>query len=101
MRTDIIKDINELKKGGVLMKVYIEFYSKNDNQGYYLTFESIEDYLKHSKTFANVPALVSIRDGEIAIRLTEPIYHTGDYTNIPPRKYPRYTPKVNKDFVTK
>lgn len=63
------------------MKIYLEFTSKNDGRGYYLTFESIEEYLKFSKPFINASAKVSIRPNSIRIMLTEPIYHTGDFNN--------------------
>ena len=75
------------------MKVYIEFYSKNDGRGYYYTFESIEDYLKYSKTFRGVPATVSITKERISIRLNEPIFHTGDFENFPQHGYLSRPPK--------
>ena len=79
------------------MKVYLEFTSKNDGRGKYIEFESIEYYLQFSKPFARVPAEVSIKSDRIAIRLKEPIYHTGDFSNIPPRPaIPVYNPKKHK-----
>lgn len=65
------------------MKVTLIFKSKNDGRDYFIEFESIEEYLKHSKTFENVAAYVTLTDDYIQIRLTESIYHTGEYTNIP------------------
>lgn len=68
------------------MRVYLEFTSKNDGRGKCIEFDSIDYYLQFSKTFVNVPAKVSIKNEQITIKLTEPIYHTGDFTNIPPHK---------------
>ena len=74
------------------MKAYLEFTSKNDGREKYIEFESIDYYLQFSKPFVNVPAKVSIKKDRITIRLTEPIFHTGDFTNFPEWKYPKYTP---------
>ena len=63
------------------MLIHIEFTSKNDGKGYMLEFESIEEYLKYSKTFTGVAASVSLYENYVSIKLKDPIYHKGDFKN--------------------
>lgn len=81
------------------MNVYLEFTSKNDGRGKYIEFDSIEYYLQFCKEFVSVPGEISIHNDRITIRLNEPIYHTGDFTNIPPRRYPVYKRKAVKNEI--
>jgi len=76
------------------MKVYLEFTSKNDGRAYNIEFGDIKTYLKYSKPFRAVRSTVSINENMITIKLNEPIYHTGDYTNIrKPVPLPRFVPQ--------